>query len=121
MYKKFTENGNSIWINMLNELLNNYNNKIHSSTKRKPIDMYNKEIKLPSNDENIIKKSKAKFKIGDTVRINYKRGVFDKGYLPNWSFELFKIDEVLNTQPITYKIKDLENKNIKGSFYENEL
>ena len=67
-------------------------------------------------------KQKQKFKIGDKVRISkYKRNVFDKGYTPNWSEELFTIDKIQSTIPITYKIKDLNNEEIKGSFCEPEL
>ena len=66
--------------------------------------------------------SKPKFKIGDKVRISeYKRDVFDKGYTPNWTEEVFTIDEIKHTIPITYKLKDLNDKNIRGSFYEPEL
>ena len=67
-------------------------------------------------------KQKPKFKKGDKVRISkYKRNVFDKGYTLNWSEELFTIDKIQSTIPITYKIKDLNNEEIKGSFYEPEL
>ena len=67
-------------------------------------------------------KQKPKFKIGDKVRISkYKRNVFDKGYTPNWTEELFTIDKIQYTNPITYEIKDLNNEEIKGSFYEPEL
>lgn len=66
--------------------------------------------------------SKPKFKIGDKVRISkYKRKTFDKGYTPNWTEELFIIDDIRNTNPVTYKIKDLNNEEIQGSFYEPEL
>ena len=41
-------------------------------------------------------KQKPKFKIGDMVRISkYKRKVFDKGYTPNWSEEVFRIDKII--------------------------
>ena len=54
---------------------------------------------------------KPKFKIGDKVRISkYKRKIFDKGYTPNWTEEIFIIDEIKYTNPITYKLKDLHNK-----------
>ena len=66
--------------------------------------------------------SKPKFKVGDKVRISkYKRNVFHKGYTPNWTEELFTIDKIQYTNPITYKLKDLNNEEIKGSFYEPEL
>ena len=66
--------------------------------------------------------TKPKYKIGDKVRISkYKRAVFDKGYTPNWTAEIFTVDKIQYTNPITYKIKDLNNGEIKGSFYEPEL
>ena len=66
--------------------------------------------------------SKPKFKVGGKVRISkYKRNVFDKGYTPNWTEELFIIDKIQYTNPITYKLKDLRGEDIQGSFYEPEL
>ena len=66
--------------------------------------------------------SKLKFKVGDKVRISkYKRNVFDKVYTPNWTEELFIIDKIQYTNPITYKLKDLRGEDIQGSFYEPEL
>ena len=65
---------------------------------------------------------KPTFKIGDTVRISkHKRKTFDKGYTPNWTEEVFIIDQVRPTEPITYKIKDLNGEEIKGTFYREEL
>ena len=66
--------------------------------------------------------TKPKFKVGDKVRISkYKRKIFDKGYTPNWTEEIFTVDTIQYTNPITYKIKDLNNEKIKRSFYEPEL
>ena len=60
--------------------------------------------------------------IGDRVRISkYKRKTFDKGYTPNWTEEVFIIDQIQWTNPITYKIKDLNGELIKGTFYREEL
>jgi len=65
---------------------------------------------------------KAKFKIGDTARISkYKRKVFDQGYTPNWTEEIFIVTNVLNTIPKTYMLKDLQSEKISGTFYEPEL
>ena len=47
--------------------------------------------------------------------------MFDKVYTPNWTEELFIIDKIQHTDPITYKLKDLNNEEIQGSFYEEEL
>ena len=45
----------------------------------------------------------------------------DRGYTPNWTEEIFVIDKVLPTRPITYSIIDLMGEEIKGSFYDQEL
>jgi hypothetical protein len=55
------------------------------------------------------------------VRISKYKTVFDKGYLPNWTTEIFVISKILQTRPITYKIKDLSDTDIAGGFYEQEL
>ena len=66
--------------------------------------------------------SKRKFKVGDKVRISkYKRKIFVEGYTPNWTEEIFLVDKVQSTNPITYRLKDLNNEEIQGSFYEAEL
>ncbi|CAH3016501.1 unnamed protein product [Porites evermanni] len=66
--------------------------------------------------------SKPKFKVGDKVRISkYKRKVFDKGYTPNWTEEIIMVDKIQSTNPITYRLKDLNHEEIQGSFYEPEL
>ena len=51
----------------------------------------------------------------------YKRAVFDKGYTPNWTEEIFVVDEIQYTNPVTNRLKDLNNQEIKGSFYKPEL
>ena len=66
--------------------------------------------------------SKPKFKVGDKVRISkYKTKIFDKGYTPNWTEEIFLVDKIQSTNPITCRLKDLNNEEIHGSFYEPEL
>ena len=62
-----------------------------------------------------------KYKIGDFVRITKKQNVFSKGYTPNWTEEIFKISEIQHTHPTTYKIQDMKNEEIQGTFYEEEL
>ena len=58
-----------------------------------------------------------KFKVGDRVRITKYKNIFSKSYTKNWSREIFAIDSVLKTNPLTYKIKDLNRETIIGSFY----
>ena len=126
MYKQFTVQANTQYLDMLPKLVKEYNNTKHSSIKMTPTEASKKKnqgivyFNLYGDMEQV--SSKPKFKIGDNVRISkYKRKVFDKGYTPNWSEEIFKIDEIQHTNPITYKLKDLNNEEIQGSFYEPEL
>src|SRR5438093_13012910 len=61
------------------------------------------------------------FQIGDDVRLSKSKRVFDKGYLPNWTEEIFTVSIVLNTVPVQYKVRDYRKEEIVGSFYGAEL
>ena len=64
-----------------------------------------------------MKPGKLKFQIGGKVPISkYKRPVFDKGCTPNWTEEIFVVNKILNTKPVTYKIVDLMGEEVKGFF-----
>ena len=62
-----------------------------------------------------------KFNVGDKVRISMQRRPFKKGYVENWSEELFVVGARLPTLPVTYKLKDLAGDDIKRTFYTDEL
>ena len=66
-------------------------------------------------------KKNPKFKVGDRVRISKYKNIFAKGYVPNWSEEVFIVNEIKNTVPWTYTINDLNGKPITETFYEKEL
>ena len=56
------------------------------------------------------------------MRINKTKRTFEKGYLPNWTQELFKISTVIKTQsPVTSKLTDLDDESARGTFYSQEL
>lgn len=107
------------YIDFLPNILNEYNNKIHSKTKETPYNVFY-EDKLPAlnNEEDILKPN---YEVGDFVRISRVKKTFEKGYLIKWSIEVYKIKEVHNTQPPTYTIEDQQKEEIKGKFYEEEL
>ena len=63
-------------------------------------------------------KKDPKFRVGDNVRISKCKNVFSKGYIPNWSEEVFVVNKIQNTVPWTYLINDLNGKEINGRFYE---
>jgi len=60
----------------------------------------------------------AKFKVGDSVRVSKYKTIFEKGYTPNWTTEVFKIVKVQRTNPITYFHYREKS---AGAFYEHEL
>ena len=61
-------------------------------------------------------------KVGDKVRIGRKKKkTFEKGFTPNWTEEIFVVEQVLHTNPITFKLVDLLGEEVTGSFYEEEL
>ena len=60
--------------------------------------------------------------MGHFVRINKTKRTFEKGYLPNWTQELFKISAVIKTQsPVTSKTTHLDGESVRGTFYSQEL
>ena len=125
MWKRFTAENTRNWINMLDKLMSEYNNKKHSTIKMSPVEGSKKENEEIvwnnlNNKVNIVT-SKQKFKVGDTVRISRIKATFEKGYLPNWSEELFTVVEVKRTNPFTYKLSDANGKILEGSFYNEEL
>ena len=123
MYKKFTENNNTIFYNILDELVNNYNNKYHSTIKMTPIEgskkINEKKIKNIYNFERT--KKPGKFKIGDRVRISLEKNIFEKSYETNWTEEIFVIYDIKYSNVPYYYLKDLNNEKLQGTFYEQEL
>ena len=124
IYKKFTLNNNTIWINDLDKLVNKYNNSYHRSIKMNPIDA---SLKV---NENIIRNNlynfkytnkKSKFLIGDKVRVSLLKNTFEKSYTSNWSQEIFIIDDIKTSNVHYYFLKDLQGEKIDGMFYEQEL
>ena len=127
MWKMFTVNNNTVYFDKIDKLVNDYNNTRHSSVKMSPVEASKKKNEKKVwfylyRDFIYLKPDKPKFSIGDHVRISkYKRKVFDKGYTPNWTEEIFVIDKIIPTKPFTYEIVDLMRESITGSFYEQEL
>jgi len=63
----------------------------------------------------------AKFKVGNPVRVSKFKTVFEKGYTPNWSTEVFKIVAIQRTNPETYLVEDFRGNSVSGGLYEHEL
>ena len=107
-----------MYIDKLNDKVDEYNNTHHTTIKMKPIDV--KDNTCINTDKEINNKA-PKFKVRDRVRMSKYKNIFTKGYTPNWSEEVFVIKKVKNTVPWTYVINDLNGEEIIGTFYEKEL
>ena len=126
MWKQFTIQNNTQYLDILPSIVEKYNNRKHTSIKMTPV-----EASLKKNEDEVYERlapraplqtPRPKFAVGDHVRISkFKRKVFDKGFTPNWTEEIFVVDEIKYSDPITYKLKDLLGKEIKGTFYEQEM
>ena len=118
IYKYITSISKNVYIDKLDDIVNEHNNAYHRTLKMKPIDVKDNtyiNIGKKVNDKD------PKFKIGDHVRISKYKNIFAKGYSQNWSEEIFVIKKIKNTVPLTYVINDLNGEEIIGTFYEKEL
>ena len=55
------------------------------------------------------------------VRINRLKGLFEKGFHPTWSAEIFKIVGIMLDKPVRYHLVDYFGEDVVGSFYDNDL
>ena len=115
LYKHLTATGKNIYYDVLDNIGNEYNNTKDNAIKMKPKDSgTNKRVYIDEHNE-----KHSRFKVGDRVRICKFKNIFAKGYTPNWSKEIFIVDNINDTVP--YNIKDLNDEEIIGSFYDREL
>ena len=116
IYKYITSISKNVYIDKVDNIVDEYNNAKSRTIKMKPIDVKdNRYINIDKefNDND------PKFKVGDHVRISKYKNIFAKGYTPNWSEEVFDIKEIKNTVPWTYMIlmvKKLLEYSVKMSF-----
>ena len=110
IFKHMTTISKNVYIDVINHIVNIYNNTVHKTIKMKPIDVTGDSYVEYNEESN---KKNPKFEL-------YKN-IFAKGYVPNWSEEVFIVNEIKNTVPWTYTISDLNGEPITGTFYEKEL
>ena len=89
LYKHMTATGKNVYYDVLDDVVNKYNNTKDSTIKMKPIDVKNnKRVYIGEHHE-----KDSRFKVGDRVRISRYKNIFAKGYTPNWSKEIFIVDK----------------------------
>jgi transposase InsO family protein len=122
MFRYMTHRHTRTWIDILPDLIKAYNSSFHRTIGMAPNDV------TKSNEGEIAErmfpekpKLTWKYEIGDKVRISKYKNIFAKGYLPNWSDEIFTIFDRYTTYPVTYGLRDLVGEPILGKFYEAEL
>ena len=98
LYKHMTANFKNVYYDVLDDVVNEYNNTKHSTIKMKPIDVgdYIKRVYIDEHNE-----KDSRFKVGDRVRISKFKDIFAKRYAPNWSTEIFIVDKINDTVPYT--------------------
>ena len=125
MWRYFTASNQQRYVDVLQHLVDSYNETVHSSTGIAPSkinvmnaeEVWRKLYKYPGKGL----KKKPKHRHGDFVRISKTKKTFEKGYRPNWTREIFKIKRVYNKPLPEYNIQDLDGEDILGKFLEYEL
>ena len=121
LYKYMTATGKNEYYDVLDDAVNEYNNtehNTHNTIKMKPKDVKDDNKRVYIDEYN---KKNARFNVGDRVRMFKFKNIFAKGYTPNWSKEIFVVNKINDTVPYTYNLKDLNDEEIIGSFYDREL
>ena len=123
MFRYFTYANTRRYLDVLDDLMHSYNHTHHRSIGMAPFE-------VNRDNEDVVrarlyplkpKSFKWKYAVGDRVRISMQRQPFRKGYLGQWSEEIFEIAARLPTSPVTYQLRDLAGETIKGRFYEPEV
>ena len=118
IYKYMTAISKNVYIDKLDDIVNEYNNTYHRTIKMKAFDVKDDTY---IDFEKEVNHKNPKFTVGDHARISKCKNIFAKGYMPNWSEEVFVIKKVKNTVSQTYVINDLNGEEIVGTFDEKEL
>ena len=81
----------NVYFDVLDDIVNKYNNTVHRTIKMKPIDVTDDSYAEYNEDFN---KKDPKFKVGNHVRISKYKNIFAKGYASNWSEEVFVVNKL---------------------------
>ena len=125
LWRYFTSENNQTWTEVLQDAVYAYNHSVHRSIKRRPAEVTAADVgdmrdEMRQRPEPL--KGKDDIEVGDQVRISKVKSVFEKGYLPNWTEEIFTVAHVIRkNKPLMYKLKDYNDEVIEGSFYRHEI
>ena len=125
LYRYLTAVNSLRYIDVLQDLVDSYNNTYHRSIGRAPatvslLNVRTVRRKLYGGITSTAPK-KFKFNVSDHVGISLHKRLFKKGYKMNWTVEIFQITRQLSRTPVVYTVQDLLERLIEGTFYEEEL
>lgn len=132
LYRYFTERKTQNWTGVIQEIVDGINHSYNASIGMRPVDVNfkNAEKVRKTLEQKAIEKfqnkrgKKKKFEVGDAVRIEKHKHIFQKGFLPNFTSEIFFIERIRDNvpyQPISYRIRDGNGELIKGWFYSHDF
>ena len=81
IFKHMTAISKNVYFDVLDDIVNKYNNTVHRTIKMKPIDVTSDFYAEYNEHSNV---TKPKFKVGDHVSISKYKNIFAKGYTQNW-------------------------------------
>lgn len=126
LWRYFTYTKNYRYLDVLQKIVESYNNTIHSAIKMTPASVTLQNANIARKNLNRRYGQKAhkppRYKVGDLVRVSRAKSAFDKGYEGGWTEEIFKIERISASRPPhVYILKDLREEEIEGIFYEEEI
>ena len=125
MWRYFTAKKTMRYIEVLQDLVDSYNRSKHRSIQKKPINVTQKNERevwhTLYGEREKEGPVKYKFEVGDQVRISKMKRTFEKGYLPKFSKEIFTASQQIPRHPPVYKLKDYDQEELSGTFYNEEL
>ena len=125
LYRYFTGVNSLCYIDVLQDIVDSYNNTYHRSIEWAPATVSLLNVgQVGRKLYGKIERSKPKcfkFKVGDHVRLGLCKQLFKKGYKMNWTEEIFQVVNRLPRTLVVYEVRDLLERLIEGTFYEKEL
>jgi transposase InsO family protein len=134
LFRYMHEKNTRRYIDVLQDVVSSYNDTYHKSIKMSPAavnektegqvlrTLYGQEWMSADGDKLPTINKLPRHQLGDLVRLSRLKGVFNKGYIGNWTEEIFVIAKIIHSKPYTlYRVKDWNQEELKGSFYEHEL
>ena len=123
MWKHFTHRETLTYVEVLSEMVASYNHTVHRTIGIPPAEV------TWANQTTVSKrlygrkgpKKWCKFSPGDRMRLSKAKRTFKKGYLPNWTEELFTVVKCIETRPPVYLVKDDHGEILEGTFYAEEI